>query len=174
MTESVLSGGLLSGVTPGRADNVPLSVASGSYIIPADVVSGLGEGNTLSGASLLDKMMNTGPHGMTLRGRRASVQSAPYNNQMGNYLMRRQAYGDLRNEGQYAAGGTPKETTPVSLSHGEYCIPPEQVAALGGGDLERGFKILDAFVVKSRKKNVDKLKNMKPPVGSRYKGGKAE
>ena len=174
MTEPVLLGGLLSGMTPGRADNVPLSVASGSYIIPADVVSGLGEGNTLSGASLLDKMMNSGPHGMTLRGRRASVQSAPYNNQMGNYLMRRQAYGDLRNEGQFAKGGAPKDLAPVRLSHGEYCVPPEQVAALGGGDMKRGFAILDAFVVKSRKRNVSKLKTMKPPVGSKYKGGRAE
>lgn len=33
----------------GRTDHLPMHVASGSYVIPADIVSALGEGNTMAG-----------------------------------------------------------------------------------------------------------------------------
>lgn len=39
---------------PGRTDHVPLSVAPGSYVIPADIVSALGEGNTSAGHRVLE------------------------------------------------------------------------------------------------------------------------
>ena len=34
---------------PGRTDKIPMDVKSGSFVIPADIVSGLGQGNTLAG-----------------------------------------------------------------------------------------------------------------------------
>ena len=33
----------------GRTDHLPMNVASGSYVIPADIISAMGEGNTMSG-----------------------------------------------------------------------------------------------------------------------------
>lgn len=53
--DPVVLGGLLSPV-PGRTDKLEISVPAGSYVIPADIVSGLGEGNTLAGTQVLDAM----------------------------------------------------------------------------------------------------------------------
>jgi len=41
---------------PGRTDRLPIHVYSGSYVIPADIVSGLGEGNTLAGYESIKRM----------------------------------------------------------------------------------------------------------------------
>ena len=52
------SGGIvgpLSGVTPGRADKLPVDVPAGSHVIPADVVAALGDGNSNAGLVVLDK-----------------------------------------------------------------------------------------------------------------------
>jgi hypothetical protein len=48
--------GPIVGDTGGRADKVPMSVPDGAYVIPADIVSGLGEGNTGAGMVQLGKM----------------------------------------------------------------------------------------------------------------------
>jgi len=48
--------GALSGATPGRADALSVTVPDGAYIIPADVVSALGDGNTASGFEHLARM----------------------------------------------------------------------------------------------------------------------
>lgn len=50
------AGGLISSDVPGRTDKLPISVGHGAYIIPADVVSSLGEGNTSAGAAHLDSI----------------------------------------------------------------------------------------------------------------------
>ncbi len=47
--------GPLTGATGGRADKIPTTVPNGSHIIPADVVSALGEGNSGAGMALLEK-----------------------------------------------------------------------------------------------------------------------
>jgi hypothetical protein len=33
----------------GRTDHLPINVPSGAYVIPADIISGMGEGNTMNG-----------------------------------------------------------------------------------------------------------------------------
>lgn len=50
--------------TGGRTDNTNLDVAEGSYVLPADVVSGLpgAENNSAAGHRILDKMFKV-PHG---------------------------------------------------------------------------------------------------------------
>lgn len=40
----------------GRTDHLAIDVPSGSYVIPADIVSGLGQGNTANGLQILDSM----------------------------------------------------------------------------------------------------------------------
>jgi hypothetical protein len=42
------TGGLLSPVA-GRTDHIPVDVPNGAYVLPADVISGMGQGNTLHG-----------------------------------------------------------------------------------------------------------------------------
>jgi hypothetical protein len=48
--------GPLMGATGGRADKLPLTVPDHSHVIPADVVSALGQGNTSKGMEILTKM----------------------------------------------------------------------------------------------------------------------
>lgn len=47
--------GAVAGVTPGRADALKVSVPAGSYVVPADVVAALGEGNSAAGLAKLGK-----------------------------------------------------------------------------------------------------------------------
>lgn len=56
--------GLITSTGAGRTDVHNINVPSGSYVVPADVVSGLAEGNTLSGASVMDRMMHSNPYGI--------------------------------------------------------------------------------------------------------------
>jgi hypothetical protein len=49
--------GPILGPTGGREDAIPISVASGSYVVPADVVAACGDGNTLAGMKTLERMM---------------------------------------------------------------------------------------------------------------------
>jgi hypothetical protein len=48
--------GVVKGSDGGQADTVDISVSPGEYIIDAEVVSMLGDGNTDAGAKKLDKM----------------------------------------------------------------------------------------------------------------------
>lgn len=54
-TKKVFSGPV-NGHCPGRTDRYPLQVLSGSYVIPADIVSALGEGNTAAGNEVIRRM----------------------------------------------------------------------------------------------------------------------
>lgn len=64
--QSVNRHGLLASPVAGRTDHLAVSPATGSYVIPADVISGLGEGNTLAGANVMQKILETGPHGIRM------------------------------------------------------------------------------------------------------------
>ena len=48
--------GALRSDVAGRADHLPLEVSEGSFVVPADVVSSLGQGNTEAGIKVLDEM----------------------------------------------------------------------------------------------------------------------
>lgn len=50
----------------GRTDHLPMHVPSGSYVIPADIVSALGEGNTMAGFKYLTHVF--GPRGGAPKG----------------------------------------------------------------------------------------------------------
>ena len=41
----------------GRTDHLPMHVPSGSYVIPADIVSAMGEGNTMAGFKVVRQML---------------------------------------------------------------------------------------------------------------------
>lgn len=135
--------GMIKSSIPGRTDKIPMSVPPGSYILPADVPSALGEGNTMAGEKILGAMFKSGPYS---QGARSFIG---------------------KKAGRFADGGTPEQTEnediPIIAAGGEYVIHPEQVAAIGNGDMKAGHKVLDKFVLSVRKKNIDTLKKLKPP-----------
>lgn len=62
-------GGLFNSPVPGRTDKLSVAVPAGGYVVPADVVSALGEGNTIGGSKKLDQMFggnsSQAPQGLT-------------------------------------------------------------------------------------------------------------
>ena len=106
----------------GRTDHLAMNVPSGAYVIPADVVSGLGEGNTLTGQKILQRMF---------------PEAA-------------------------ARGG---KAVPIMAAGGEHVISPQAIVAKYG-NLDRGHKILDSWVVGQRKKLVKTLKKLPGPARS--------
>lgn len=133
--------GFLHGPTPGRADAIDTTAPAGSHVIPADVVAGLGEGNSLAGASRMEKVIRAGPG-------RSGGRSIP----------RPPAAFHL------AAGGQ-METTPVKLSHGEYVVHPDDVTRWGSGDRKAGHAAWDKWIVAERKRQIKKLQHLPGPVG---------
>lgn len=121
---------------PGRTDRIPVHVPSGSYVLPADIVSSLGEGNTLAGFKAVKRMFEGG-------------------GVYGEKIRRRAAAGGFVGDGK---------TVPVIVAGGEYIIPPEVVDAIGDGDMKKGHAILDDFVKSRRKQTVKHLKSLPGPA----------
>lgn len=150
---STHSGPVLSAVA-GRTDHHPTRVGSGSYVLPADHVSSLGQGNTLSGMNVLNRMFKMGPYGSgsmpITRGK--GPPAAPKIAGLGR-----------------AAGGNVGEPTPVAIAGGEFVIPPEKILEWmhSSGlhpNLKAGHEALDKWVVENRKNHVKTLKKLPPPV----------
>lgn len=123
----------------GRTDHLPMHVPSGSYVIPADIVSGMGEGNTIAGFKHMRRMFGGEPYG---------GDQNPYGQSGGPYGM---------------ASGGKTDGVPIVAAGGEYVLHPDQVRDAGGGDLDLGHKVLDEFVKRMRKELVNTLKNLPGP-----------
>lgn len=54
-TEKIHVGPIHSPVA-GRTDHLPMHVPSGAYVIPADIISAMGEGNTMAGFKVADQI----------------------------------------------------------------------------------------------------------------------
>jgi hypothetical protein len=127
--------GAIHAPVPGRTDRLPVNVWSGAYVLPADIVSGIGEGNTLAGSKTLDAM---------------------FDRERGHFAHKiKKAHGGSTN------GWKP---TPAILAGGEYVIDPDIVEAIGDGSLDKGHKELDAFVLSRRKKTIKTLRKLPGPV----------
>ncbi len=135
--------GYIPGATGGRADKVPLGVKNGSYVIPSDVLSGLGQGNSNAGAAALNHAFKSAPYGASMPG--INVKSKAI----------RQKFAD---------GG--EATTDIQASDGEYIVSPEIVAQIGGGSLDHGHSVLDALVKHVRSKTIKHLKRLPRPKKS--------
>lgn len=147
--------GFLVGSTPGRGDAIDTTAPAGSHVIPADVVAGLGEGNSIAGAARMDDVIRSGPGGVALprvtRGRGIPRPPAPFHDARG---------GPVRH------GQEPAENTPVMLSHGEYVVHPADVRRWGKGNQQAGHDAWDKWIVERRKKDIKKLKSLPGPVKS--------
>ena len=165
--------GLFKSLGAGRTDIHNRVVPPGGYVVPADVVSGLAEGNTMAGSAVIDRMMhaepagvkaNTGPNGMKLdrTGRRGDFpRAAAVHAPRGiNNDAEEQKRGGLAGGKKSRAHDT--KPVPVVVAGGEHYISPEDIVAKFG-DLDRGHKILDAWVVARREKNIKELKKLPGP-----------
>lgn len=148
--------GFLHSNVPGRTDKLPISVAGGAYVLPADHVAALGQGNSLAGANTVNKMFKMGPYGMPLGGTKMAKATTPH----------------LNLRAHMARGGDPGHAgqelhrryrpTPIIAAGGEIVIPPDKIIARFG-NLAKGHKALDKWVIETRKNHVKTLRKLKPP-----------
>lgn len=125
--------GLFGGSGAGRTDRLPRAVPVDSFVMPADVVAGLGSGNNLAGAKIMDGILASGPFGTTLP------------------------------RGRHAAGGSTGSSglSHVMVASGEYLVGRDKVADIGRrmratkkskarSDLAAGHEALRGLVEKVR------------------------
>lgn len=151
--------GAINSSVAGRTDHIPLNVSSGSYVVPADIVSGAGEGNTAAGHNVLSRMFKSGPYG----GAAAPAIKATKPAKMNMNMMTMAKPPSLG----FAIGGqavAPKPIIPIMAAGGEHVLTPEQVMNVGDGDLNRGHEILDHFVKIMRAKNIKTQKKLPGPA----------
>lgn len=142
--------GLLKSTVPGRTDKLPMDVANGSYVIPGDTVSALGQGNTLAGGEILNQMFKTGPLGMKpMSGRTGASRRTTTRMPKGSKI-------------SFKADGGAADI-PIVAAGGEFIVSPDAVAMIGDGDVKRGHSVLDAFVLQIRKEHIKTLRGLKPP-----------
>jgi hypothetical protein len=164
----VHNGGMLPGSGLGRADDLPVNVPSGSYVVPSHILSGLGEGSSLAGAKILGSFfgIGSGPLGMPAphihggfggpRNIRMNVAKLPRGSSTGSILTATKTPG-------FQQGGTPSHT-PIMASSSEFTIPPEIVIRIGKGSLTRGHDVLDELMKLLAKENIATLKALPGPV----------
>jgi len=138
--------GPIHSAVAGRTDHLPMHVKSGSYVIPADIISSMGEGNTMAGFKTAKSIFS----------------GTPYSGKGGPYGQSSAPYGAAlpRADGGETMGD---ELVPIVAAGGEYVITPEEVVMIGGGDLDHGHKILDSFVKKMRAKTIKTLQKLPGP-----------
>jgi hypothetical protein len=159
--------GLVASATPGRKDVVPLSVASGSYVVPADVVSGISEGNTLAGAGHLEAAMHTGPGGIPLSPMhaRSTIPHPPSVAHLASGGMAGGKMPRMVHPHEWANRQVP-DGIPVMVAGGEYILGPDDVKHIGDGDITRGHDKLDQFVLHARSKNLRATAKLPGPKGA--------
>lgn len=142
--------GFLHSSVPGRTDKLPISVSGGAYVLPADHVAALGQGNSLAGANIVNKMFKMGPAGSSGAAPHAIKANVPH---LGNLTPK---------PSKAAAGGGQGKRTDIIAAGGEIVIPPHKIIEKFG-NLDKGHKALDHWVITTRKEHIKTLKGLKPP-----------
>jgi hypothetical protein len=128
----------------GRTDHLPMIVPRSSYVIPADIISASGEGNTMAGFKHAKRVFEGEPYAGTERP--YSAPPTPYGAEL-----------------PHRASGGAESGVPIVAAGGEYVISPEAVAKIGNGDMELGHAALDLFVKKMRNKTIKTLQKLPGP-----------
>lgn len=137
------TGGLINSAVPGRTDQHNLDVPAGSYVLPADVVSGLGEGNTMAGAAVVQKMLATAPYGVPLqrgsgRGMPIPAPPPPYRGDP-EPPPTHFGFGGMAMPGHQALAGPPGLSRPPSaMGSTAYLHAPSSQIATGGAVMPAG------------------------------------
>ena len=133
---------------PGRTDHISMSVPNGSYVIPAQAVSHIGQSNTEAGFSVLGRMFKSGPFGVGQskigHGHLPSAPKPPH----------------------FADGGDAEgdDTVPIQAAGGEFVVHPDDVRAVGGGTLDHGHRVLDAWIIKLKKDHAKTIEKLPGPA----------
>lgn len=151
--------GPLSGPTGGRTDRLNLGVENGSFVLPADFVSHMGENSTEAGFRAIKRIFAGVPY---------DGKVGPYTNAQRPYSAPEGEYDKSKDPYDMASGGNTNgkgknEHVPVVVASGEYILHPEEVKWAGDGDLETGHKVLDKWVMETRKEHIKTLKKLAPP-----------
>ncbi len=137
---------------PGRTDHHPIVVPSGSYVLPADHVSHLGESNTMAGMAVLNKMFGSdGPYDAGTMPVTSGLgpPGAPHLSSLG---------------GAQGPGGSPHPVE-VNVAGGEYIIHPDAIVKRFGSR-DRGHKERDKWVQATKKKHVKTIRKLPGPAQS--------
>lgn len=131
--------GAIASVVPGRTDKHPMSVPTGAYVLPADHISHMGQGNTLAGLKAAEGLFGR------------------------SYVPGRKG----RSLAPKAAGGA--ATTPIVAAGGEFVISPHAALKWfhqqgGRGGLPQAHEALDKWVMDTRKKHIEELAGLPPPA----------
>ena len=108
-----------------------MSVPPGSYILPSDVISAVGQNNTEAGAQILGSIFKIGSHGGE------SPEAVATQTAVALMVMCR-----------------------LSRQAARWSLHPEIVAEIGGGDMKAGHKILNAFCLRVRREHIAQLKRL--------------
>jgi hypothetical protein len=147
--------GFIHSPVPGRTDKLPISVSGGAYVLPADHVAALGQGNSIAGANIVNKMFKMGPYGASQMPMHQAKAPMPHL----NLTPRAPKLSDEGGARNPRGAGKP---TPIIAAGGEIVIPPDKIIQKFG-HLETGHKALDEWVVRTRKKHIKQLRGLKPP-----------
>jgi hypothetical protein len=129
---------LMSSPVPGRTDALSATPQPGSVVIPADVVSGAGQGNTMAGDQIIRQMLGGG----------APLSMSP---QMGPQQMPQ-------------PGGQPIQ--PIQAAGGEEIVDPAALMRIGGGDIRRGQQILNDWIMKERQQTIREMQRLPGPYSA--------
>lgn len=141
--------GAIHSPVAGRTDHLPVHVWSGSYVIPADIISHMGEGNTMAGFKVAQQIFERPSYMKGAPGLQSFTEGNPGESALPEMPKK--------------AGGGAVEGVPVVLAGGEYVIHPDSVSRIGGGDLDKGHSILDRFVKSMRAKAIATLSKLPGP-----------
>src|SRR5262245_25216180 len=120
--------GMLDSAVPGRTDKLPIAVPAGAYVIPADIVSGLGQGNSKAGAYVINKMF-----------RRPTARALRYRRAVG------------MNPTEFADGGMAGEQhVPIIAAGGEYILSADSVRDIGGVKISSLVRYEKFFILEGR------------------------
>lgn len=178
--ETPFTGGIMS-MGAGRADDVPMHVPDGAYVVPAWAVSHLGQGNTMSGMGVLKGMFGQpwgapksgGPWGAPSpalsTGKGVGIpKPPPMHFQPPNFMPQgmsaenpaladpRQAHG-----GAARSGNGP---VPINASGGEFVVDPGEVAKIGDGNVDKGHLVMDKWLVTLKKEAAKTLQRLPGPA----------
>ena len=152
----------------GRTDHLPVHVIAGSYVIPADIISGWGQGNTMAGFKVAKDIF-----GQSFYGHKGAGKGAPYGHAGMPYGGKGHPYGahglpyggtsPHKADGGSTGQWDENNLVPVVVAGGEFVMHPMDVARMGHGSVDDGHEIMDHVINLYRKHLIDTLKNLKGP-----------
>jgi hypothetical protein len=162
-------GGFLNSSIAGRTDRLPVAVGTDSFVVPAQEVAGVGQGNSLAGARILQEALRIGPHGV------------PHPQEIHGHGPPRPpgVPGEVTREMfGYASGGSGIGSDERGIAHclmagGELVIPAHDwtdgihdyrgVRSVGEGDIQEGHRRLRGMVKNIREHTIRFLRSAPPP-----------